>query len=176
MENVNFEKEICEYLRIPTIPKRKWDGKTSFKDGCAVIEHTDGSLSYAVATFDDELDNEPRVRKVFTLEMFNKVHDIFVVPEYMDTDVEEMDLDEESKEKAKLLVDEASELEVQGKEEDFSDANEYVFDNIHNDEEATAFIRAYNKKHKKKGGLPKTHEGIIMRLNVIYKDMNKNNK
>lgn len=176
MENINFEREICEYLRIPSIPKRKWDGNSSFKDACAVIEHMDGTMSYAVATFDKEHDTEPRVKKVFSLEQFKSVSDIFVVPEYMDTNVDEMDLDDDSKEKARFLVEEASELEVQGKEEDFTDVNEYVFDNIHNDEEATAFIRAYNKKHKKKGGLPKTHEGIIMRLNVIYKDMNKNNK
>ena len=94
---VQYENEICQYLGIPSIPKRKWDGKQSFLRGCATIVHDDGSKSYAVATFDNEQHNEPRILKVFSLERYVDVHEIFVVPPYMDTNVDDMDLDEESK-------------------------------------------------------------------------------
>ena len=154
---VQYENEICQYLGIPSIPKRKWDGKQSFLRGCATIVHDDGSKSYAVATFDNEQHNEPRILKVFSLERYVDVHEIFVVPPYMDTNVDDMDLDEESKEKAKILVDEAKELEVNGSEQDFDEPkNEYFFDN-----------------KKPKGGVPRTHEGLIVRLSVIYNELNK---
>lgn len=175
---VQYEKEICQYLGIPSIPKRKWDGEKSFLQGCAVTTHMDGSQSYAVATFDNEKDTQPRIMKVFTIEIYKKVEDIFVVPSYMDTNVDEMDLDDESKEKAKILVNEAKELEVGGSEQDFDNEpkNEYYFDNITNDTEARAFIRAYNKKHKRKSTIPRTHEGLVVMLSVIYNEVNKSKK
>lgn len=176
---VQYEKEICQYLGIPSIPKRKWDGEKSFLQGCAVTTHMDGSQSYAVATYDNEKDAQPRIKKVFNLEIYKKVEDIFVVPSYMDTNVDDMDLDDDSKEKAKILVDEANELEISGSEQDFCDEpnNEYYFENITNDDEAKAFIRAYYKKNNKtKTKIPRTHEGLIVRLSVIYNEINKSKK
>ena len=171
------EKEICQYMGIPSIPKRKWDGTQSFARGCAIINHDNGESSYAVATFDGDVDNKPRIIKVFSIEQYHSVGDIFIVPPYMDTNVEEMDLDEESKEMAKALVEEAKDIELGENDGDFQDGtneNEYFFDNIKNDEQAIAFIRSYNKKNKiKRGGIPRTHEGIIVRLSVIYNELNK---
>ena len=171
---VQYKNEICQHLGIPSIPKRKWDGKSSFQRGCAIIGHEDGTQSYAIATFDNEQHDTPHIVKVFSLDRYVSVGDIYVVPSYMDTNVDDMDLDDESKEKAKILVDEAKELEVNGSEQDFEEPkNEYYFDNIHNDEEAKAFIRAYNKKNKKKTGVPRTHEALVVRLSVIYNETNK---
>lgn len=168
---IYFEKEICGFLGIPTIPKRKWNGKSSFKRGVAVVELTDGQ-AYAVATFDAETDEQPKIIKVFDLAQYKSIIDIFVVPEYMDTDVDSMDLDDDSKQSAKFLVEEANE-KIDPKMVIDEPANEYYFDNIHNDEQAAAFIKAYNKSHKIKGRVPNSHEGLIMKLSVIYANENK---
>lgn len=171
---VLYEKEICDYLNIPSIPKKKWDGKKSFINGVAITNLLGGAQAYAVATFDADVDEKPRIKKVLTLEQYVDVGDIFVVPSYMDSDVENMDLDEESKESAKFLVDEANEVILEeSNTEQQEEQSEYYFDNIHNDEEAAAFIRAYNKKKKGKGKVPRTHEGLLMRLSVIHSELNK---
>ena len=169
--DIQFEKEICQYLGIPSIPKCKWDGKQSFENGCAIISHNGFGKSYAVATFDSDENDKPIIKRVFSIEPYNAIENIFVVPSYMETDVDNMDLDDLSKKNAEILINEAKELEVAGEEKDFN-GNEYMFDNIKNDEQATAFIKAYNRKRRVKGRVPRTHEGLVMRLNVIYSEMN----
>ena len=169
--DIQFEKEICQHLDIPSIPTRRWDGKQSFENGCAIVNHNGLHKSYAVATFDSDVSDKPTIKKVFSLEPYDAIEEIFIVPSYMETDIDNMDLDDISKQNAEILVSEAKELEVIGDEKDFN-GNEYVFDNIKNDEQATAFIKAYNKKHRIKGRVPNTHDGLIMRLNVIYSNMN----
>ena len=169
-----YEKEICEYLNIPSIPKKRWDGKKSFMHGVAVTNLLGGAQAYAVVSFNADEDKKPRIKKVMTIEQYVDFGDIFVVPSYMDSDVDNMDLDDESKESAKFLVDEANEvISSEIDDEPKPEQSEYFFDNITNDEEATAFIRAYNKKKKSKGKIPRTHEGILMRLSVIYSELNK---
>ena len=67
------------------------------------------------------------------------------------------------------MKNEADELENQGADETMEvPENEYCFDHIHNDEEAIAFIEAYNRENNIKGAIPKKHESIIARLTVIY--------
>ena len=67
------------------------------------------------------------------------------------------------------LKKEADELENQGADDTMEvPENEYCFDYIHNDEEAIAFIEAYNRENNIKGAIPKKHESIIARLTVIY--------
>ena len=174
---IKNEKEVLDYLHIPSIPLKKWNGKTSFKDGVAVIDLLSGSQAYAIATFDEENDANPRIKKTFSPEPFSNVGDIFVVPSYMNTqdDVKEFDMDEESKKAAENILKEAEELENEGVKEDKTEApeNEYCFDFIHNDAEAQAYIKSYNSKNRIKGKLPKTHEAIITRLAVIWADEQK---
>lgn len=173
---IKYEKEIIEWLNLPSIPKKKWDGKTGFRDGVAVIKHNMGEESYAVATFDSESDKEPRIKKVFGLEPYFEIGDIFVVPAYMNEDVESFDLDDESKKAAQRLIDEAHELEMEGVEETKVNLPEWVFDNIHNREEAEAFCREYRRQNRIKGALPKTDDTLKAYLYVIYKDAQKRNK
>lgn len=166
---ISFEKEVCSYLNIPSLPKKEWDGKSSFKNAVATIKLGDSRLSYAVASYDEAKDDAPRVVKSFMTEPFYGIEKIFVVPSYMDTDVDNMDLDEQSKKAAEDLKKEADELENQGADENMEvPKNEYCFDHIHNDEEAIAFIEAYNRENNIKGAIPKKHESIIARLTVIY--------
>ena len=166
---ISFEKEVCSYLNIPSLPKKEWDGKSSFKNAVATIKLGGSRLAYAVASYDEAKDDAPRVVKSFMTEPFYGIDKIFVVPSYMDTDVDNMDLDEQSKKAAYELKKEADELENQGAEETIEvPENEYCFDHIHNDEEAIAFIEAYNRENNIKGAIPKKHESIIARLTVIY--------
>ena len=166
---ISFEKEVCSYLNIPSLPKKEWDGKSSFKNAVATIKLGGSRLAYAVASYDEANDDAPRVVKSFMTEPFYGIDKIFVVPSYMDTDVDNMDLDEQSKKAADDLKKEADELENQGADETMEvPENEYCFDYIHNDEEAIAFIEAYNRENNIKGAIPKKHESIIARLTVIY--------
>ena len=180
---VEYENEVCQYLGIPSIPKKKWDRKSSFKRGVGIVDLIGGHQAYVVVTFDAEHDIDCRIVKVFTLEQFILggfgLSEVFVVPDYMDTDVENMDLDESSKEAAKALVNEALDLEnadTASSKVTFPE-NEYYFDNVHSDEEGMAFIKAHNTSNRIKGKIPTTHEGIVMRLSVIYSELNnKSNK
>lgn len=175
---IKFSKDVCEYLRLPDIPKKQWDGKTSFNNGVGVVETISGEQCYVVVSFDAEKDAEPRIVKVFGYDLIGKLSSIFVVPSYMENDdVEDMDLDEESKKRADELAKEAEEIEHEGVEEQIqTPENEYYFDNISNDEEARAFIEAYNKQNKIKGTVPRKHETIVARLGVIWVEQNQNRK
>lgn len=175
------ENEVCKYLGIPSIPKKKWDGKSGFKQGVGIVDLMTGNQAYVAVTFNPEKDKSCRVAKVFINEQFSNVNNdaIFVVPDYMDTDVEKMDFDEKSKEAAKALINEALDLENSDTAESkvTLPENEYYFDNIHDDDEAQAFIKSYNQSNKIRGKVPTTHEAIVMRLSVIYSDINnKSNK
>ena len=182
---VEYENEVCQYLGIPSIPKKKWDRKSSFKRGVGIVDLIGGHQAYVVVTFDAEKDPDGycRIVKVFSLEQFAfggfGLSEVFVVPDYMDTDVENMDLDESSKEAAKALVNEALDLENAdtASSKVTLPENEYYFDNVHSDEEGMAFIKAHNTSNRIKGKIPTTHEGIVMRLSVIYSELNnKSNK
>jgi hypothetical protein len=171
---IQFEKEICEFLRLPSIPKKEWDGKSAFAKGVAVVKTSLGNLDYVAATFNTEKEEKPRIVKVFSQVPFDSIEQIFIVPDYMDTDVSDADLDEESKKHAEMLAKEAEEIENEGTEKEVSNPeNEYLFDHIHNDDEARAYIASYNKTNKIKGRVPKTHEGLVMRLAVIYSETHK---
>lgn len=174
MENIRFEKEICEFLKLPSIPKKAWDKETPFDKGVAIVKMAFDQKGYAVARFDINKDKEPNIIKVFASEPFYGIEEIFVVPDYMETDIKEADLDDESKKKAEELAKQAEEIENDGANDVVEQPeNEYYFDNITNDEEASAFIAAYNQKNNIKGAVPKRHDTIVMRLAVIYADMQK---
>ena len=175
---VEYEKEVVAYLNLPSLPKKEWNQQDSFKDGVAVVSLSLGRLAYAVCTFDKETDKEPRIKKVFGIEPFTSIEKVFVVPSYMDNDTSDADLDAESKKRAEQLAAEAKELENQGTvDEAIEDANKlpkWIFPEIHNIEEAQAYLREYNRINRiKKGKIPTNEETIKMRLYNIYKTNNK---
>ena len=174
---IQYETEILKHFKIPAIPLKKWDGVSSFKDGVAVVELAYNGDAYAACTFDADTDKSPRIVKVFAQEQFTKLIDVFVVPSYMDTEVEDSDLDDDSKDAAKRLIEEADDAmggsDAKTEIEKIGEQHEYFFDNIHNDEEATAFISSYNKQNGIRGNAPRKHETIIARLAVIYADIQK---
>lgn len=172
---IEFEREILDYLGLPSIPKKMFDGQP-FKKGVAVINLVSGGKAYASCTYSPDKMEKPVINKVFSLEQYTGIDTIYIVPDYMATksDIPEMDLDDESKKRAEELLSQAEELELDGVESEVqTPQNEYYFDNIKNDSEAKAFISAYNKRNRIRGRVPKTHEGLIMRLAVIYNEINK---
>lgn len=175
-----YEKEILDFLNLPAIPKREWDGKSSFKVGVAVVDLQYGGQAYAVATFDAANNARPRIKKVFGIDWFVDIAAIYVVPSYMDNNVEEMDLDSESKKKAQQILDEAKEIENEGVEEEnpLDKLPEWIFDEIHNREEAEAWLKNWNyRNHIKKGRIPQTEESLKLRLYAIYSELqNKKRK
>lgn len=173
---IEFEKDVLDFLGLPSIPKKEFDGKP-FTKGVAVIQLASGVKAYAACTFNPDKGHvTPVITKVFSLEQFTSIENVFIVPDYManKNEVDAMDLDEESKRRAEELLEQAESLEKENVvDETPMPDNEYCFDNITNDEEAKAFIASYNKRNKIKGRVPKSHDAIVMRLSVIYKDLNK---
>ena len=175
---IQFEKEILRYLDLPSIPVKKWDGKTAFKKGIAVLSLKDGREVYGVCSFSPEDgDKKPSVVKVFGIEPFASIGDIFVVPAYMSTEeeIKDMDLDEQSKKKVEQVLKEAREIENEGTNEENPMENlpEWVFPEIENREQALAWLRRYNSINKIKGKLPQSDETIKLRLYSIYTEMQK---
>ena len=182
MENVFFNKEICEYYSLPSIPLKEWDGQSSFTKGVCVIKLSQDNFAYAGCTFNNEVDKEPRVVKVFSQEMFYGIEKVYPVPTYLNTDVETMDLDNESKQAAERLAQEANELtsveneEERAIEKEIEKLPEWVFDEIKNSEQARAWLKQYNNKHGIRGGIPKNEETLKLRLMNIYYTMKKGNE
>ena len=163
-----YEEEILKYLNIPSIPKVKWDGKV-FKNAVGVIDVKGGRQAYAVFGFSESA-NTAYVKKVFGEEPILGIGDIFPVPDYMDIDgIEKWDLNEESKSAATALVEEAIELENE-KQEEQEITNEWYFDEIHNIEEARAWVANYRKKKRMRGKPIKDEESLKNFLYVLYKN------
>ena len=175
---IRYEKEIIAELNLPSIPKKEWDKKSPFDKGVAVIALEADEEAYAVCACGEDL--TPRVTRVFSLEQFFGIKKVFVVPSYMVDldDVDDMDLDEDSKRKATVLLEEAKEIENSEEPEkvtsEMDSLPEWIFPHITNRDEAEAFVRAYRKENKIKGKIPQTEENLKTYLYVMY--TNKKNK
>lgn len=175
---VKFEKEVCDYLKIPSIPKKEWNEEDSFKKGVAVVRLAVSGTGYAVCTYDADDDVEPRIIKSFASEPFYEIEKIFVVPNYMNTseqDIKEMDLDDESKKKAEQLVQEAQALTTTDEEnkeiDEMQKLPEWIFAEIHSLDEARAWLSSYNSRNRIRGKIPTNEETIKMRLLNIYSQL-----
>lgn len=172
-----FEKEVVKHLNLPSIPKKEWDGKSSFSKGVALISLRGEREAYAVASFDANVDKTPSIVKVFGIEPFVGIKKVFVVPSYMTTEeeIKDMDLDEQSKKKVQEVLDEAKEIENEGTKEEnpMEKLPEWIFSEIHSKDEAIAWLRNFQSRNKQKGRIPTTEENIKLRLFSIYSEMQK---
>ena len=178
---IQFEKEVIKALGLPSIPKKEWDGESSFDKGVAVLKMRDEREAYGVCSFDSNTDKSPRIVKVFGIEPFAEIAKVLVVPSYMtsEEEVKDMDLDEQSKKKVEQILSEANELENEGVKSDvpaMEDLPEYIFPEIHNKQEAEAWLRRYNSINKIKGKLPQSEETIKLRLYSIYNELQNKTK
>lgn len=173
-----FEKEVCAQLRIPSIPKREWDGKSSFQTAVAVVTLRTGYDAFAVATFNKDIDKIPRIIKVFSDEPFSIIRKLFIVPEYMNVnDIDSLDLDDASKANAATLAQEAEAIEAEGTDEEneYKNLPEWVFPEITNKDEAIAWLSAYRKENKIRGKMPKNEDTIKSCLLSAYSQLKKRN-
>ena len=177
---IEFEKDVCKFLGIPSIPKKEHDGKSSFQKGVALLELSGAREAYAVASFDADKDKKPNIVKVFGIEPFVSIKQIFVVPTYMTTEdeIKDMDLDEQSKKKVQQVLNEAKEIENEGTEEENPMKNlpEWIFEEIHSKDEAVAWLRNFQSRNKQKGRIPTTEENIKLRLYSIYTELQNKTK
>ena len=178
MEEILCKNEVIEYLNIPDIPKKEFDGKTSFKTGVAVVKLLQERRAYAVCTFDAENDFCPHIVKAFAQEPFFDIEQVFVVPNFMETNVEKMDLDEGSKKAAEELANQVKDMENEGAESEemkrMKELPEWIFPEIHNKEEAEAWLASYCKTNKIGGKRPKNEDAIKARLLSIWSQQNLN--
>ena len=177
---IQFEKEVLEYLNIPSIPKKEYDGKSSFTKGVALLSLRGEREAYAVASFDANTDKSPKITKVFGIEPFVNIKKVFVVPAYMTTEeeIKDMDLDEQSKKKVQKVLDEAREIENEGTKEEnpMEKLPEWIFPEIENKEQALAWLKNFQSRNKQKGRIPTTEENIKLRLFSIYSELQKKQK
>ena len=177
---IEFEKDVCKFLGIPSIPKKEHDGKSSFQKGVALLSLRDEREAYAVASFDADVDKKPNIVKVFGIEPFVDIKKVFVVPAYMTTEeeIKDMDLDEQSKKKVQQVLDEAKEIENEGTEEEnpMTTLPEWIFPEISSKDEAVAWLRNFQSRNKQKGRIPTTEENIKLRLFSIYSELQKKQK
>lgn len=170
---IEYEKEILEYLNIPSIPKKMWDGVKPFKNACGIVETRTGAKMYAVFEFSESA-NTAMVKKVFCEEPITSIGEIYPVPDYMDVkNVETWDLDEKSKVSANMLIEEAAELENAKTEQEEKVANEWFFDEIHNIDEARAWVASYRKTNKMRGAAIKEEDALKNFLYVIHKNQKR---
>ena len=177
---IQFEKETLEFLNLPSIPLKEWDGSTSFEKGVALISLRGEREAYAIASFEADVDKKPNIVKVFGIEPFVDIKKVFVVPTYMTTEeeIKDMDLDEQSKKKVQQVLNEAKEIENEGTENENPMANlpEWIFPEIGSKDEAVAWLRNFQSRNKQKGRIPTTDENIKLRLFSIYSELQKKQK
>lgn len=167
-----YENEMLAFLNIPKVPKKEWDNKTPFKKGVGVVD-TKGGEAFVVVGYDEEGENHTKIIKVFGIEPILAIKKIFPVPEYMDTSgIDNWDVDEESKEAAKAIANEVADMEKETREEQ-EQLSEWYFDEIHNIQEARAWVAAYHKRNRIRGKAPKNEESLKNYLYVLYKNQKR---
>jgi len=169
MENGNrFLEDVCGLLNIPKIPKKEWDGTTPFDSGVALVKRISGNKEYAICRYDPNKNSKPAIKKDFGMEPFTDIIKIWPIPDYMDTNVDEMDLDEDSKDNMKSLLEEKEEESVQTLvtvEDPLEKLPEWIYENIHNVQEAQAIIRQYGKA---KGKISSNEDVLKSKLYDLY--------
>lgn len=165
-KKIGLEKEVMEHLKLPKCPKNEWDGKEEFAFGVAVLHRIIGTEEYAICTFNPKKHDKPVVIKDFGNSAFDKILRIYPVPAYLDEDVDAFDLDEESKEAVKEVIDDKNATISEGEKVEEEPINEWGYDFIHDKEEAIAYLKTL----KLKGKIPEKEDAIKMKLQLLAKE------
>jgi len=167
------EKQVCEYLGIPSIPiKAKWDGKSPFTRGVAVIHRITDVYDYACCAFNPETDDSVNIVKDFGDVPFNQITEVYPLAAWMEDNIQGMDLSDSSKEAMEALLQEKREKIKDGTEEPKKKEYEWGYEFIHDKKEALAFLKTKNIK----GKMPAKEEVIKAKLRVMYREENKQKK
>lgn len=173
MEKIRFENKICQFLGIPSIPKKKWDNETSFDSGVAIIKRITDVEDYAVCSFNKETDDSVRIIKDFGFEPFVEIIDIYPVPAYMEDNIDKMQLDEESKQAMEELLQEKKEIVNKDVEKPKVEIYEWGYPFIKDRKSAEEYLR----KKGLKGRIPTNKITLQAKLQCMYREeQNKLNK
>jgi len=160
----DFYDETIDMLRIPSIPKKEWDGKSPFDRGIAQITTMFGSREYAICSFNPERDDKPRIVKIFGGLRFTSVDKIWPIPDYMDDDIRKMEFaDEESRTSMSVMLQEKEQM-VNANAKDEDGGGEWGYPIIHTTKQAVAYLKA---KHPK-DGIPSDPEVLKAKLKAMY--------
>lgn len=166
---LDTKKEVCKTLGIPDIPKKKWDGESSFDKAACTIECIDGSTHYGICSYNKDTDSNIKITNVFNTIPFVKVIDVYPLPLYMDDNVDEMEFDDdESYNYVNQLLEEKEEIINKGVEPSPIEEFEWGYPFIANKEQAMAYMKELYKKDKKKGAIPTKDEVLKSALRVRY--------
>lgn len=168
MNVVKYEKNVCSALNIPSIPLKEWDGKTSFDSGVALVERITGDEEYAICSFSSEIEESVHIVKDFGHIPFSKVIKVFPVPAYMDDNIENMDLDDDSKLAIESLISQKKEIVNEGVDVPKEEVYEWGYPFIKDRQAAIAFL----KDKKLKGRIPTSDDVLKSKLKVMYHSEN----
>lgn len=167
----DFYDETIDLLRIPSIPKKEWDGKTPFDRGMAQITTMLGSKEYAVCSFDPKKGDTLRVVKRFGGLQFTAVDKVWPVPDYMDDDIGKMEFDNEESMTSMSVILQEKEQMVNADADDEDEGGEWGYPIIHTMKQAVAYLRA----KRPKDGIPSDPEVLKAKLKAMY-NAERNNK
>lgn len=172
-ESKKFEKEVCKFLNIPSLPKNEWDKKSSFDNGVAIVKRLHGGEELAVCRFNSEADTDVRIIKDFGFEPFTEIISVYPIPSYMEDNITKMTFNDSTSEEAmKALLLEKNEL-TSGKTEDKKEEEyEFGFPFIKDKKEAIAYLKSKNPKAK----ISPNIDVIKNKLKVMYHNEQKNKK
>ncbi|MFA6875683.1 MAG: hypothetical protein WCQ87_03515 [Parabacteroides sp.] len=168
------KREVCEFLKVPTIPKQKWDGKSDFDYGIAIVKRVTGDEELAVCSMKKNISDKVRIIKDFGTIPFTDIIDVYPIPPYMEDDIDNMDFtDEASKEAMEALLQEKRGLIDQGIDKPDEKVYEWGYPAIGNKKEAIAFLKSKSLR----GKLPTNDAALKSKLRVMYhEEISKLNK
>lgn len=170
----DYLKQVLLTLQIPSLPKRTWDGESEFNKGICLVRRMSGRENYAICRFNKDLDERPKVIQDFSLETFVEVLTCYPIPDYAETDIENMQFDsEDSKEAMQELLEEKEEEVMKGVNKEEEVLPEWIYPFIKTQAEAIAYLKS--KKVRNAHSL-KDADAIKAKLYVMYMDEKENKK
>lgn len=161
-------KQVLLTLQIPSLPKRVWDGESEFNKGVCLVRRMSGIENYAICRFNKEYEAKPRVIKDFSQETFVEVLSCYPIPDYAETDIDNMQFDsDDSKEAMQELLEEKEEEIMKGVNKEEEVLPEWIFPFINSQSEAIAYLKS--KKVRNAHSL-KDADAIKSKLYVMYMD------
>lgn len=165
---IKNEKQVIDFIKCP-IPKKQWDKKSSFTTGVALVKRITGEVDYAVCSFNSEIDENIKIIKDFGLVPFVEIVNVFPIPEYMEDNISDMDLDEGSKEAMEQLLQEKQDVVDKDVKKEKVVTYEWGYDFIQNKQEAIAFL----KTKQIKGRIPVNEDVLKAKLREMYHSQQK---
>lgn len=173
MDKKNYLDDCLATLQIPSLPKKTWDKVSEFNKGVCLVRRIDGTENYAICRYNKEKDEAVKVVKDFCLATFTEILECYPVPDFVEADIESMDLDEANKMAMEELLEERQEAIMEDVKVEEEKLPEWIYPFISNREEALAFLKS---KRIRNAHSLKSDEAVKAKLYLVYEDEKKKNK